>query len=113
MPVKTEQTSSTVTRSESNPVQKREKKMRKKRKMIRQKVEGESSTSSSESDVVQQALVNSVIPIGLIHPVQLDSHLNPGFVHFLTIETETKTQNSTTSWTVNANSSSSSYQWKQ
>jgi len=54
MPVKTEQTSSTVTRSESNPVQKREKKMRKKRKMIRQKVEGESSTSSSESDVVQQ-----------------------------------------------------------
>merc|ERR1712021_39237 len=51
MPVKTEQTSSAVTRSESNPVQKREKKMR---KMIRQKVEGESSTSSSESDVVQQ-----------------------------------------------------------
>ena len=40
-------------------VQKREKKMRKKRKMIRQKVEGanESSTSSSESDIVQQDLV--------------------------------------------------------
>merc|ERR1712176_740121 len=37
-------------------VQKREKKMRKKRKMIRQRVEGanESSTSSSESDIVQQ-----------------------------------------------------------
>ena len=66
MPVKTttteQQTSQAKTSTESqNPVQKREKKMRKKRKMIRQKVEGESSTSSSESDVVQQALVNSMI----------------------------------------------------
>ena len=67
MPVKTttttaeQQTSQAKTSTESqNPVQKREKKMRKKRKMIRQKVEGESSTSSSESDVVQQALVNSM-----------------------------------------------------
>lgn len=59
LPIKTtttEQTSQSLTKTtnESNPVQKREKKMRKKRKMIRQKVEGESSTSSSESDVVQQ-----------------------------------------------------------
>ena len=41
-------------KNEAPVVQKREKKMRKKRKMIRQKVEGESSTSSSESDFVQQ-----------------------------------------------------------
>jgi len=41
-------------KTEAPVVQKREKKMRKKRKMIRQKVEGESSTSSSESDFVQQ-----------------------------------------------------------
>lgn len=42
--------------TEQPQVQKREKKMRKKRKMIRQKIEGanESSTSSSESDIVQQ-----------------------------------------------------------
>merc|ERR1739838_556649 len=46
----------TIKAVSEHQVQKREKKMRKKRKMIRQKIEGanESSTSSSESDIVQQ-----------------------------------------------------------